>query len=191
MTKVLREEKRQRGCDICGYNKCASALEWHHPNGDKTYNPAELYHNLHLYREETSKCQLLCANCHRELHEQKEEAKYVWPVPDNNKSSLTEDEVIAVYQETKSCRKVAELLQIDASTVSNICKKHNIVLDPNHNSRKKIAQIDKNTNSTIRIFDSISDALVFLKKKPEATSHISAVCKGKRKTAYGYKWKYI
>lgn len=61
--------KQQRGCDKCGYNKCPTALEWHHPDNDKDNDPSLLLHySLKRYLQEISKCQLLCANCHREEH---------------------------------------------------------------------------------------------------------------------------
>lgn len=41
----------------------------------------------------------------------------------------------------------------------------------------------------IRDFKSISDALIFLNKSLKQ-SHISSCCKGKRKSAFGYIWKY-
>ena len=51
----------------------------------------------------------------------------------------------------------------------------------------KINQYDLNENY-IRSFDSIAKAGEFLNIK--STSHISSCCRNKRKTAYGYKWKY-
>lgn len=61
--------KLERGCDKCGYNKCAKALEWHHPDADKDKDPASLLHiSLDKYMAEVDKCILLCANCHREEH---------------------------------------------------------------------------------------------------------------------------
>lgn len=41
----------------------------------------------------------------------------------------------------------------------------------------------------LRTFKSITEALVFLNKGIKS-GHISNCCKNKRKTAYGYKWKY-
>ena len=53
----------------CGYNKCKSALEFHH------LNPKEKEFTIsgsHCYswgriKKELDKCILLCANCHREI----------------------------------------------------------------------------------------------------------------------------
>lgn len=54
---------------------------------------------------------------------------------------------------------------------------------------KPIARIDKNTNQIIDVFSNIEEAKRCLNIKDN--THISEVCKGKRKTAYGYKWKYL
>ena len=35
-------EKVEKGCIICGYNKSAVALEWHHLHDDKLDNPSDL-----------------------------------------------------------------------------------------------------------------------------------------------------
>jgi hypothetical protein len=72
-SKLLRDYsdklKKERGCDECGYKKCARALEWHHTESKKE-NPANLLnHSLQKYLTEIKKCQLLCSNCHRELHD--------------------------------------------------------------------------------------------------------------------------
>lgn len=50
-----------------------------------------------------------------------------------------------------------------------------------------IYQIDINTNQIIKKFDSMASAG---RKLQVNTGHICQVCKDKRKTAYGYKWKY-
>ncbi|MCF0124740.1 MAG: hypothetical protein HUJ68_03110 [Clostridia bacterium] len=59
-------------CCLCGYNKCVSALDFHHM--DKTTKEFDIskYTNSCDFSEELieelKKCVLLCANCHRYLH---------------------------------------------------------------------------------------------------------------------------
>ena len=56
------------------------------------------------------------------------------------------------------------------------------------NYGKKVNQYDKNF-SLIQTFETIADAERSLGKKPYST-HIRDVCNGKRKTAFGYIWKW-
>ena len=55
---------------------------------------------------------------------------------------------------------------------------------------RKVAQIDKNTNEVIKIWDCIKSATLSFGK---TASSICAVCREEKhyKTALGYKWKYI
>lgn len=57
-------------CRLCGYDRCAAALTFHH------LDPAQkrfalgsrgLARSLERVRRETDKCVLLCANCHAEV----------------------------------------------------------------------------------------------------------------------------
>ena len=49
--------------------------------------------------------------------------------------------------------------------------------------------IDKDTNEILKEFSSRNEAVRYLGiTANNAAAHISAVCNGKRKTAYGYKW---
>ena len=48
--------------------------------------------------------------------------------------------------------------------------------------------LDKNTLEILKSFSSLNEAERFL-DKPGGRRHISEVCRGKRQTAYGYKWK--
>ena len=58
-------------CQLCGYNKYQGALEFHHidPN-EKDFNisKARLLSFNSEIKKELDKCVLLCANCHREVH---------------------------------------------------------------------------------------------------------------------------
>ncbi len=57
-------------CSICSYNKCIAALEFHHKNNDKENNVRTMIKDFSKEKalKEATKCILLCANCHRELH---------------------------------------------------------------------------------------------------------------------------
>ena len=56
-------------CAVCGYDKCAQALEFHHIDPkEKSFSiSTNLNKAWKLLEIEFSKCVLLCANCHREV----------------------------------------------------------------------------------------------------------------------------
>lgn len=54
----------------CGYNKCLKALEFHHLDpAEKDFTISNDHFKLEEAIKESKKCILLCANCHRELHD--------------------------------------------------------------------------------------------------------------------------
>lgn len=58
-------------CQICGYDKCNSALEFHHLDPSKkdfTFSNTLLIH-WDKVKNELKKCICVCSNCHREIHE--------------------------------------------------------------------------------------------------------------------------
>ena len=75
--KIREELKLNAGgkCILCGYSKCLAALHFHHRNPiEKLFDITNFlwgkvkgYTNEDLNRE-VEKCDLLCANCHAELH---------------------------------------------------------------------------------------------------------------------------
>ena len=76
------KEKYGGKCMRCGYNKCIKALEFHHLDpSQKDFTISNDHFKLIDAIEESKKCIMLCANCHRELHdnlwnlEEKEEVK--------------------------------------------------------------------------------------------------------------------
>ncbi len=71
LKKILIEYKGGK-CEICNYDKCISALEFHHINSkEKEFGIGEKGYtrSLDKNKQEVDKCILVCANCHREIHE--------------------------------------------------------------------------------------------------------------------------
>ena len=73
--KIKLVEYKGGKCEICGYDKCIDALEFHH------LDPEEKEYGLsngntgsfEKMKSEADKCILVCANCHRELHAKQRE----------------------------------------------------------------------------------------------------------------------
>ena len=64
-------EYKGGSCKSCGYNKCTTALDFHHRNADeKEFNIGSIwFRGFDKAKVELDKCDLLCSNCHRELHD--------------------------------------------------------------------------------------------------------------------------
>lgn len=71
------KKKKQHGvarlggkCKVCGYDKCLAALTFHHREPEhKEFSLGQLYeYSLEKFNKELDKCDLLCFNCHMELH---------------------------------------------------------------------------------------------------------------------------
>lgn len=190
LRKKIDSEKEKIGCSKCGYNKNAAALEWHHPNDDKEYNPSNLISSIswdsyNLYRKEISKCVLLCANCHREEHNPKTEIKK--PEIKNEYEDFRQFVIKEYVENNKSITMISNENKKDPAAISKILKFYDI---PIRESVKKVAMCDKKSFETIREFNSLTEASNYLNKGKGGISHISDVCNGKRKTAYGYYWRY-
>ena len=69
--KFVNDYKLKHGCSICGYNKCASAIDFHHES-DKVESVARLVNfscSTKRILEEIDRCIVVCATCHREIHD--------------------------------------------------------------------------------------------------------------------------
>ena len=81
---------------------------------------------------------------------------------------------------------------MDKNKINNYYKNLEWVTGSNnmiHAIGRKVDMIDLKTNKIIKKFNSISQVKKYLNIKTHLSS-ITQVCKGKGKTAYGYKWKY-
>jgi hypothetical protein len=58
-------------CSVCFYNKCDSALQFHHIDpSQKEFEISESAYSLENLKAEAKKCILLCANCHAEVEKE-------------------------------------------------------------------------------------------------------------------------
>lgn len=97
------------------------------------------------------------------------------------------------YLKIKSIKKVAAQYHCALETVANILDEFGItkeqrIKNSNINRSYKVAMIDKNTKQILHIFNGTHEAGKFIGKSHQ---HIQDVCAGKRKSAFGYIWKYI
>lgn len=121
----------------------------------------------------------------------------------NGKRYLDYDLIISTYNQLQNINKVAKILNVDQGSISTILNMYNINIIhggevTKRQSSKIVAMIDKNTNQIIKVFSSHMDAARWLitnnkssDKDIKIAGRIGSVVKGKRKTAYGYKWKDI
>ena len=69
--KVKRILVREAGgcCSVCGYDRCVVNLVFHHvdPSKKAFAISTSTGKSLSAYREEATKCVLVCANCHGEI----------------------------------------------------------------------------------------------------------------------------
>ena len=58
-------------CEMCGYDRCVDALEFHHRDTSSKDFGISAKGYTRAWKDvikELDKCSMICANCHRELH---------------------------------------------------------------------------------------------------------------------------
>lgn len=143
-------------------------------------------------KEITKGCKL-CIDCYDSLRTQ-------------NSNRPSKDVLIKdLYNYNGNFTKVGEKYGVSSNSIKKWCKKYDI---PNKSSDYKVrtekkakekikpfkigvVQLDIESDIEIKTFDSISEAAKSLGLNNKCCTHISDVCKGKRLTAYGYKWKFL
>lgn len=69
-TKQKAVEYKGGCCIVCGYSKSVSALCFHHRDPDqKDFGVSAVTKAWNTVKSELDKCDLLCLNCHAEVHE--------------------------------------------------------------------------------------------------------------------------
>lgn len=123
----------------------------------------------------------------------------------DGRSYIDYDKVIALYQEYKNCKIVAELMNIGSDTVATILHSRKVeILTPQEITKQrniKIVAMFEISASEIpkRVFDSYNDAARYVidNNLTNSTSvkgvavHIRDAAIGRRKTAYKHYWKLL
>ena len=104
------------------------------------------------------------------------------------------DLIYSLWNEGKNNKEIQEITKYDYLTISIALSSYNISSEEKQrrgriNIQKPVAKLDKNTLQIIKVYSSIEEAYRDLQK--QTSGHIAEVCKGKRKSAYGYGWKYL
>ena len=119
----------------------------------------------------------------------------------DGKQYLDYDAIIETYQKLQNVTKTADVCNVSRDHVSQILKSHNVeVLSTQtiakEKLQKQVGMYELNTLQLLEIFPSVRDAARFIiinisnSKLGGVSGHIAEVCCGKRKSAYGYFWKY-
>jgi len=69
--RMMAVEYKGGKCEICGYDRCVEALEFHHQDSAKkdfSVSSDGCTRSWVRVKAELDKCIMLCANCHRETH---------------------------------------------------------------------------------------------------------------------------
>lgn len=134
--KILLDIKSISGCEICGYNDYIGALDFHH-NKDKNFEigKVRIYDNScdkiseKIYKE-IDKCRVLCANCHQDLHFDKEKFEkykdeiYNWDYKET-KEPLDKKLVMKLYNEGMKQIDIAKKFGRNKSVICEIIKRFN------------------------------------------------------------------
>lgn len=91
-------------CQLCGYNKCENALEFHHLYSEEKESSISTLLAQGKYKEvleEVKKCILVCSNCHKEIHHKN--YNHELKVNDGRKEILIDGILVNISWEEKEC----------------------------------------------------------------------------------------
>lgn len=163
--------------------------------------------NYPLQKRQNKKVHYYCEKCKKEITKG---SSLCLECYDNlRKSSSNKPSKDILIEDLYSCNgnftKVGKKYNVSSNSVKKWCinyempskssdYKEKTIKEPKEKIREykiSVVQLDVNTNEELNRFDSIIDATKSLGLKSNCGSHIADVCRGKRETAYGYKWKFI
>ena len=172
------------------------------------YNTMNKYGVEHFYVEQLEECSMEDSN-NREIYWIEKlntyHNGYNATLGGESKRYYNYREIADKYLELKSQKETAKFFGCDVHTVRKACNNYNIPIVSSQELAKQkfskpVAMLDKKTGEEIKRFVSVTEAAHYLADNKIAKKfdrgiigHISQSIKQthNRKSAYGYKWKYI
>lgn len=105
------------------------------------------------------------------------------------------ESIIILWNEGKNIKEIHEKTGHDHNTITNHLIDYGVTAEERQKRgrdylRRPVVMLNKNTEEILQTFDTTHEISDYL-GKPMASRHVYEVCNGQRKTAYGYKWKYL
>lgn len=159
-----------------------------------------LYKALNSYGADSFTCEVI-EECHDQNIEERElhwidklntfSNGYNATYGGSGKRMVETDRIIELWESGKTIKEIHEMTGYDGDSIrktldyisSNEFKERADI-----SKSKPVEMLDKDTEEVIRVFSGIWEANKYLSKK--SGGHICQACAGRRRTAYGYKWKY-
>lgn len=113
----------------------------------------------------------------------------------DGKAYVDVEAIISLWNKGKNIREIHDITGHDHQTITNHLTNYGITAQiikkrVIERQSKPVAKLHKETGELISIYPNAKEVEKEL-GKTMASRHIYEVCKGERKTAYGYKWKYV
>lgn len=168
-------------CVLCGYDKCQAAMEFHHldqSSKDFAVTGGRVTRRFELMVAEVRKCVLVCANCHREIHQG------LFSLEELTQLKYFDEELAHFYlvgiQEAKQASRFQKKELIDSELAAKKTLQIEKALEQEH-KRQKLAEwaaLHPHTNPAVKKVDwSKHDVFALLKehKSYEAVGRLLGV----------------
>ena len=104
-------------------------------------------------------------------------------------------ELAQAYLEIQNVNEVSRKYKCASTIVQRACRQNDVTILPaeavtSKISSREVYKIDKASGEILQKFDSLKEAADSV-GGGDRSMNISAVCRGKQKTAYGYRWCYV
>lgn len=135
LNKLKLVEYKGGKCEICGYNRCLDALEFHHKDPkEKSFSiSSKNIKSFDKLRSEADKCILVCSNCHKEIHSDLNKKDLLELVENSSTTTLSKnfkrntldfDRITKDIKDGLTQKEISNKYNISVSTLKRFLKKN-------------------------------------------------------------------